>query len=568
MDTQMPLAAAGGGEAVAGAFNAAGGLAQEGKQLFQDEYERNNKVSVDDALIKMGLLKNQIQANAYQVRGKDTLGLAKQSQEDFAKGVRDIMGTLQNRDQQTMFYQHVPTNATHLDHAIQLHSAQQMERYQDETEMRGVQEKQDSAKLNWQTWNLPEEQNAVDYAAMGAAHHVDMLYQGKGADPKVVAWEQKQAVSSTYAGVVETMLANKQDGMASQAFQKWKQAGYFTGKDEEYLASRVGNQNRLGEAYRLSDTIMSYQPETVEAGLKHLDQLSDQDNIDPQVRKEAESLIRERWHSQNLAKEADEAKLFNGILDQMRKGADPRSLRQSPDFENLDERDKERFDLIVGRMAKKESPYAAFDNPAVLNNLTLMSDQDLQAVGKMDPDRFNAFMNRLVPQVTEPTYKAFLAKVRGEDRKAEKPVSFSLNEREKEDLFSKLHLAGALDKSASAKNLTDLKRKTEDAQSEFTGHVSEFERRIQDEFVTPEHRLPTGEEFRKMRDQYLIEQIKKAKTPWSTMILRWGIYAPAMDREIGETEQQERMKRAGIIMDSPSRFATDRNVTPTGEKKK
>lgn len=573
-----PLAAFGGGENVAGAFNAAAGLSDEGAKLAEMAQRNADQKQLFDAVTAIGLKRNELHMQAEATHGEAVNGLPEATRDQFTKYTNEI-GSKLPAHLQGRFAHYAGTNLVHLDGAVQMHVAHENDQNEQQTYSTAIQTQQNTARLNWKTWDAEDKDNAVDFAAAGAQQAVIDFGKARNLNPAVVAAHVQKVTAQTYAGVVEAMLDNDQELTAKQAFEKYSKAGYFDGDADlkDRLAKRLDRDTKLGDAQSVGDRVFGSfydtstgtvhkPPETLEEAMDEARKYAK--GYDPDTRKLIEAQVKERWQENIVAKKDAEDKAFNAAGDQIRKGAKLDDLKKSDLWDSLSERDKEHYEGVCQKVLKHESPYAPFNNPAVWNNITLMSDQDIQSIQKLPQDKFQALMARLVPNLTETTYGAFLNRVKGVDRAAEKPVSFMLNEREKEDLFDKLKLSGALDKAANAKNMADLKRKTEDAQSEFTGHASEFERRIQDEFVTPEHRLPTAEEFRKMRDQYILEQIKKnARVGWGTQIMRWGVYAPFMGREVGPEEIQERMKRAGIIQAPGAKVAgVDQNVRPVDQK--
>lgn len=250
----MPPAAAGGGENVAREFGAAGDLADTVSKIAEQSQENADRKTLFDYATQAGLKRNELHMKAEATHGEAVNGLPEAIRDEYTKYTDELASKLPAR-LQGRFAHIAGTNLVHLDGAVQMHVARENDQNEQQTYSTAIQTQQNTARLNWKTWDAPDKDNAVDFAAAGAQQAVINFGNSRTMKRELIDAHVAKVTAQTYAGVVEAMLDNDQELTAKQAFEKYSKAGYFDG--DANLKDRLTREVEGGSIRVQSDKAVS-----------------------------------------------------------------------------------------------------------------------------------------------------------------------------------------------------------------------------------------------------------------------------------------------------------------------
>ncbi len=369
--TAAPLGAFGGGEDTAAAFGASHQLAQEAGGIFQKHLEEAIQSETADNLAKLSAEETRLKTELSNVRGKDALAAQQKSIEEFDKFHGNLSQKIGNPVVSKAIAQHYQQFKGSLNAWGTQYANAQFRQYQDESDSSLIQSERDAAIAD----GTPE-RVSLSLARQEAA--IKNAAQRNGWSPEKVKAETDQATSATHFGVFSMISSARGDLAAKSYYEANKDK--FIGNDAIRAAKMVEQDTKLGEAYRLSDLVMSYEPETLKAAQDHFEKIAD--NASPEVRQLAERLMAQKFEVQKAAKQEAYRKDVQEAANIIEENPDIRAI-PSELRSRLNRTDISALATRAAQIKKGEAPVT---NWGVYSNL-----KDMAA----DPNRRKDFLSML-----------------------------------------------------------------------------------------------------------------------------------------------------------------------------
>jgi hypothetical protein len=160
---------------------------------------------------------------------------------------------------------------------------------------------QDEAALNYQDPAML--QRSIDTQKSVILEHANRM----GLPPEYVQMKTKEVESQTHSTVINRMLSNGQDKLASQYFAANREV--FTGKDIIQVEKALEEGSLRGESQRLSDEIMG-KTKTMTAALEEAREIKD-----PKLRDAVTERVRGEFSLKKAAEAEDQEKRFQSYAD-------------------------------------------------------------------------------------------------------------------------------------------------------------------------------------------------------------------------------------------------------------
>ncbi len=291
LDATVPEGAFGGGRSLA--HNVA--QANQNIDIVKDEQQ---KIDFYDAMNGLTELKRWENESGYEsVLGENARELPKRMQEEYSKRAADIAGTLKNDRQRAMFQQKADQNGVGFMGGVINHTRRQKSISEAQKTDAFVSTFQDAGIKAGAAGNFEEmDRQVVEMDGVRRISGSQLGIPGVATDRMV-----REESSKVYSSVIGSMLDAKNDRGAKEMFAKYRDR--MTENDVKRLGPMIERESNLGEAFRLTDVVMSYEPGTLKAGLDHLDKIVEGDKLSPEVREKASQLISQKYAIQQDALE-------------------------------------------------------------------------------------------------------------------------------------------------------------------------------------------------------------------------------------------------------------------------
>ena len=283
LDAAAPSGAFGGGRPLAHNVAQANDVIDaQRKAIFEDDFH--------EAVKAMTSLKAWENQSGYRdVLGENTKGLGAKMQEGYRAKVSEIATNLKSERQRAIFQQKASENELGFTEGVDNHVRRQM----------GIAKAQavDAFVSTWQDSGIAAGSSGNTAGLESAVREIDgarrVWGEQNGIPPVAIERMIREDSSRVYAGAITSMLDAKNDLAAKDAFVKY--GDQLTAQDKARLERMVKQESTLGESQRWADVVLSYDPETLQDALKHLDKLAEQEKLTPEVRQGATSLTSQRF---------------------------------------------------------------------------------------------------------------------------------------------------------------------------------------------------------------------------------------------------------------------------------
>ncbi len=282
---------------------AATNLGNASFQIAAEQKRNSDQVAHQDYDSDLSKLQTDIMVHTSQMQGKDAAGSIDYAQEAWTKGISDLSAGLANDEQKGAAAQAARVRWDQIYNHVQVHTADQLQAYDDESTKNYIQNSRNEALTNYTNPDAINMSVARQSASLGA--FADR--HGKGQD--WIDAQTQDAQSKTYSGVINRMLDNGQDLLAQQYFKTVKDqiAGDDIGKVEKLL--EVGSVQ--GASQRNVD---QYQND----GLSMADALVEARNIeDPKVRDATAARVKQEYAADQEAKRIDAENFYQGLANKV-----------------------------------------------------------------------------------------------------------------------------------------------------------------------------------------------------------------------------------------------------------
>jgi hypothetical protein len=399
-----PQGAFGGGPAAAESFGQARGLADDIARQQEEVRQKADLAAVFRATAELSNFTNDLQYNQQTgivaKKGENAFPLAKSIPEVHRKKVSELMSSLSSPEQRQVFQRHADQNWNQLNGFNQRHIAGQSEHYMAQQADAYVASRINAGALAGSAGDLKGVEDA--------ARDVDQARRAwalkNGVSPDAANLIISRDTSAVYAGAIRQMLDAGNDLSAKQAFNKY--SSLLTADDKGQLARMVERESTLGEAQRQVDRIFStyydkeekpgetsvqahYAPDSEDKALEEARQIKD-----PQVRRLAEGMVKERWNEREraaadaikrdmveAANMIDGGKKYEQLPASLRDRLPPTQRKQLMAYGKGDPvtDDATWYALMTMASAQPER----FKNENLMNHLGKLSRSDFQEIAKV-----------------------------------------------------------------------------------------------------------------------------------------------------------------------------------------
>lgn len=289
-NTNLPLEAFGGG--VQETTNVARRTAQDGTGILAEHLDGIMRANVEENLAKMAAEETRIKQELSKVKGIDAQGAAVKATQDFDSWYEKNNEAVANERVRGAIRRHYSQYRSGLALTAEKYAADETLKWQDNSAKTLWESERDAAIAD----GSPERVNTAIARIGGSladfhSRHKDL---GEGWTER----EKAQLASSIHFGVFSKLSTN--DRAAKTYFEQNK--GAFLGNDLIRAEKMTQENSTLGEAQRWADVVVSYDHETLQSALTHLDKLSEQEKMSPEVRERATSLTSQRFAVMQQAK--------------------------------------------------------------------------------------------------------------------------------------------------------------------------------------------------------------------------------------------------------------------------
>lgn len=285
VSTSAPsLAAFGGGEAVKETFDTAGKAAKDVMDIQIKEQQYANQLAVIDADNQLSNAENTIlrdpNKGALNKRGKDAFGVPEQVNNDWSKATSDIESKLVNPEQKEAFRRMAVSRKVNIDKLMQVHVANEAQNYDNEVTNSFIDNEQNAAVTNY----TDPQRVALSIGRQQAA--IQDYAKRSGKSPEWTAQKTIETVSKTNASIVNRMLANGQDMLAKDYYEKNKDG--FDGQTAAIVEKNLEEGTLRGESQRQADQIIKDYADLASAreAVRQIKDPQLRDAVDERVQKE------------------------------------------------------------------------------------------------------------------------------------------------------------------------------------------------------------------------------------------------------------------------------------------
>jgi hypothetical protein len=382
LDASVPEGAFGGGRPLA--HNVA--LANQNIDIIKEEQQ---KIDFYDALDGITQLKKWENESGYEsVLGENARELPKRMQEEYSKRTADIAGTLKNDRQRAIFQQKADQNGVGFMGGVVNHTRRQKSISEAQKTDAFVSTFQDAGIKAGASGNFEEMDRQI-----GELDGVRRVWASQNGIPDAAVGEMLQKEKShVYASAIGMMLDNKNDRGAKEAFTAYK--GKLSAKDLARLGPMVQKESVLGDAYRLADAVMAFEPDTLKTGMDHLDKIAQNHELSPEVREKASHLLSQKYaikldaleqaHKKNMGEAKnliDGGKTFDDLPATLRSTLNATAEKELRKYGSKEPVTDDPTWYALMQMSTRDPE--RFKNENLLNHLTKLSRSDFQEVSKV-----------------------------------------------------------------------------------------------------------------------------------------------------------------------------------------
>lgn len=245
VETNAPIEAFGGGEAISNVFDQATNIVQRAKNNADELAVMEAETQLSSA--ETSLMYDE-KTGIHTRTGKDAFGLPAEISDKYQKESARIQATLSNDVQKRAFQQRAEGRYNDMNRQVQRHVFQQMKKYDDDTTSAYLKNKQDEAINNYQD---PERLAAViNDQKVAIAKYGDR----NGLPAEMIKMQSELAESDIHKSVINRIMSTGNDVLASKYFDANKQ--YLRGDDLVRVEEHVKESSYRGESQRQTDAIM------------------------------------------------------------------------------------------------------------------------------------------------------------------------------------------------------------------------------------------------------------------------------------------------------------------------
>lgn len=253
VNSDIPLEAAGGGQARAQETAAQIGLAGESERIAMEEKHRADNAATQDAYARLVQLKNSTlwdpKEGALTKRGKDSFGIIDDYVPKFQKAAGEIEKDLNNDTQRSIFHRMLDNQQTETIDTMRKHIFGEARSYEKEASDATIQTARNDAVLNFAS-----DPSKVDHSlSLIRATLIDQA-QKNGIPAEVLQRQVEDETSLVHASIVKQLVQNHQSGQAQNYLEAHKDE--FNAKDLGTTEAALKQETTLGEVQKQATQLL------------------------------------------------------------------------------------------------------------------------------------------------------------------------------------------------------------------------------------------------------------------------------------------------------------------------
>jgi len=306
---EAPLAAFGGGDAIANVGQAAQGLVQD----IEKRIDTTAVIEADNYLTEA---KNNILNKVRTFKGKDAAGAQVAAEEDWAKEINKINENLNPRQRQK-FAGVASQGWQNVYQSVQDHTNKELKEWEKNTKLAGIMTAQKDAVNNYKT-----EQGGVDLRMVNesigkqaAILDAQAVTEGYGIGSEQNKLEKLEAATKTHSAVITDMLANGNDLDAKKYFETYK--GQIDKESAKGIIASLESGSTRIQAVDLADSLIAQKGMSEKKALDEIRKVYEQDK-NVEKREKAESRVKSHFNdvaTRDDRSQSDMRKAASNILD-------------------------------------------------------------------------------------------------------------------------------------------------------------------------------------------------------------------------------------------------------------
>lgn len=361
VSTSAPIEAFGGGRAAENVTRQAQNLGEQAIQtieknqalaakLAKEEKDKADDVATQDAYTRTVQLRNRLmydpENGAMNRKGKDAFGAGEEYGKQFEAGADEIENSLTNPEQKALYKRIREGEARDLDSNLTRHTFAQAQAYDEETTAASVSTTREDAVMNYQ------DPGKVGMSINRQKVLIESNGKRNGQPAEMIKQKQMAAESTTHEAVINRMLANGQDLMASDYYKNIK--GSIHGDAVAQVERNLQEGSIRGESQRQAVKIYTTNNDLTSA-LQAVDKIKD-----PKIQDATRDRVKQKFLEKEQAKDAAEEQTFRSAFSIVEKTRNKDDI--PPDqWDQLSPARKNSITEYLEKAAKKEGVQTDWD---------------------------------------------------------------------------------------------------------------------------------------------------------------------------------------------------------------
>src|SRR5688572_17428556 len=296
-DAGATLESFGGGASLERVRDAAQGVGDTVQTIIQEERKKAYQIDVTEADRKASELETRLTVDTRKnYLGKKAGEASTYVNDEWSRGISEIEEGISSPEAKMAFKKISSNRWEGLNKTVQMHSASEFEKYDQQETLGYISTSRNSAVLHAaDTEKISEEirRQTVVFAAFAERHGIPQ-------DSEQFKAGLTKELSSTHRGVIDARLDGGYYRQATEYYKAAKESGQITAQDAEHLDRAIEAGTILGEGQRLTDEIMGKKP-TMTGAYAEARKIED-----PKIRQEVEREIGNRFAIEERAKDFEQ----------------------------------------------------------------------------------------------------------------------------------------------------------------------------------------------------------------------------------------------------------------------
>lgn len=277
----------GGGEGLEKIASLGREVSSEFQKTILERKRQVDEAILRDADLELGLLQNKLHLELSRFKGKDAASAADFIENEWSKKTKEISDTLKSDELKSIFNLRARQRFINLNESLQVHMANEFERYDKEQHEAYLENAISQAALNY------GDQEKVNLSIFQQEEEIKAFAERNGKSEEWVKSKIFEARTKTYSSVINQMLANGQTEMAVEFYKKT--SPYIV--DKERISSLIQKEIIKQNAFLEGERILSEtSPEKIPARLAEIKD----ENLRSETEKAVNAMLREKEANFNI----------------------------------------------------------------------------------------------------------------------------------------------------------------------------------------------------------------------------------------------------------------------------